>query len=299
MKLGGFVSDKAHAEYCAVYDRGMAALPEPAERWDVPTAFGTARVYRFGADPGSAAPLLLLPGRSGTVVMWEPNLRALAARHPVYALDLLGEPGRSRQTAPIRNGDDQAAWIAEVLSELDLTGVHVVGYSFGGWLAANLAVRKPERLSSLTTIDPVQTFARFPLGLVAHTLLTLVPGVRGRARESFLRWISGDSDAAARDADNPVAGVIDEGMRTYRIALPVPTVLTDEQLRGIRLPVLALIGGRSVIHNGSRATDRARRLLPDADVELWPTATHAIAGEYPDAVNDRILSFIAHLETTS
>ncbi|MBB3052494.1 pimeloyl-ACP methyl ester carboxylesterase [Prauserella isguenensis] len=299
MKVGGFVSDEARAEFCAAYDRGMATLPTPTDQWDVPTAFGHARVYRFGEGTTSTAPIVLLPGRAGTVVMWEPNLRALAARHPVYALDLLGEPGRSVQTAPVRSSDDQAAWLAAVLSELDLTDVHVVGYSFGGWLAANLAVRRPDRLASLTALDPVQTFARFPLGLVARSTLTVVPGIRGRARTSFLSWMSGDADAAARGSNDPVVNVIDTGMRTYRIALPTPTVFTDKQLRGLRLPVLALIAGRSVIHDGRRAADRARRLVTEADVELWPSATHAIAGEYAAAVSNRILTFLAHRETTS
>ncbi|KID30479.1 putative hydrolase or acyltransferase of alpha/beta superfamily [Prauserella sp. Am3] len=291
---GGFVSARARADFDTAYDRGMRALPEPDRHWDVRTGFGSARVYRFGS--GDGPPLVLLPGRAGTVVMWEPNLRALAARAPVYAVDLIGEPGRSEQTAPIRSGADQASWLADVLSELDLSGVHLVGYSFGGWLAANLAVRRPERLASLTVLDPVQTFARFPAALIVRSALTVVPGIRGRARESFLRWMSGDADAAAAGSDDPVVRVIDEGMRSYRIALPTPTLLTGTQLRRLHLPVLALIAGRSVIHDAGRAADRARRLLPHARVEVWPSATHAIAGEFPDDVSTRIRTFLDDLE---
>jgi pimeloyl-ACP methyl ester carboxylesterase len=33
--------------------------------------------------------------------------------------------------------------------------VHLVGHSFGGWLAANYAVRDPERLASLSLLEPV------------------------------------------------------------------------------------------------------------------------------------------------
>ena len=108
---------------------------------------------------------MLLPGRAGSSIMWEPNLSAFAAEHPVWTVDLIGEPGRSEQTAPIRDSADQAAWLDEVLRSLDLQNVHLVGYSFGGWLAANLAIRVPDRLTSLSLIDPVQTFARIPLGL--------------------------------------------------------------------------------------------------------------------------------------
>ncbi|GAB3003240.1 hypothetical protein GCM10023080_081200 [Streptomyces pseudoechinosporeus] len=225
--------------------------------------------------------------------MWEPNLAALVAHRPAYALDLIGEPGRSEQTAPIRDGADQAAWLETVLDGLELPAAHLVGYSFGGWLAANLAVRRPKRLTSLTLIDPVQTFAQFPVPLLVRTALTLVPGIRDWARESFLRWVS---DHAEVDTDDPVANVIDEGMRAYRFALPTPKVFTDAQLRSIPVPVLALIAGRSVMHNPKRAVARARDLIPDVRAELWPSATHAIAGESADDVNARVLNFLDEIE---
>jgi pimeloyl-ACP methyl ester carboxylesterase len=282
-----FLSTEARAEYDVAYDRAFATLPTPAEQRDVVTDFGTARVYRFGeAGP---APLVLLPGRAGTTIMWEPNLAALAAEHPVWTVDLIGEPGRSEQTAPIRDAADQAAWLDSVLRSLDLPSVHLVGYSFGGWLAANLAVRAPGRLASLSLIDPVQTFGRIPLGLFVRTTLTLLPGIKHLTRASFMRWIAGGAEMAA---DDPVATVIEAGLRAFKIRLPTPGLFSDAQLRSIRVPVLALIAGRSVIHHGARAAARARALLPDARVELWPDATHAIAGESPAEVNTRILEFV-------
>ncbi|MEU0467326.1 alpha/beta hydrolase [Amycolatopsis sp. NPDC006131] len=203
---------------------------------------------------------------------------------------LIGEPGRSEQTAPIRDADDQAAGLGTVLATLGLRDVHLVGYSFGGWLAADLAVRAPARLASLPLIDPVRTFAPFPVPLLVRTALTLVPGIRRWARPAFLAWISGGAEVAE---DDPVATVIDEGMRTYRIALPTPALFTDARLRGLTVPVLALIAARSVIHDRRRAATRARELLPDARVELWPRAS---AGESADEVNARVLEFLAELE---
>lgn len=282
-----FHSPQARAEYDAAYDRAFAALPPPEEQHDVATDFGIARVYRFGA-PGPA-PLVLLPGRAGTTIMWAPNLAGLAAEHPVWTVDLIGEPGRSEQTAPIRDAADQAAWLDGLLKSLDLRGVHLVGYSFGGWLAANMAVRAPERLASVALIDPVQTFARFPVPLLVRTTLTLIPGIRRWARPSFLRWTAGGADVPE---DDPVATVIDEGMRTFKITLPIPAPFTDEQLRSVTVPVLALIAGRSVMHDPRRAVARAQALLPDVRAELWPSATHAIAGESPDEVNARILEVL-------
>ncbi|MEV6643775.1 alpha/beta fold hydrolase [Amycolatopsis sp. NPDC051371] len=287
MKLGEFASVRAEQEYRAVYERGLAALPAPTGQRDIETSFGIARVYRFGSGP--ATPAVLLPGRAGTAVMWAPNLPAWSRRGPVYAIDLLGEPGRSVQTAPIRDGADQATWLTEVLDALGPEAVHLIGYSFGGWLAANYAARTGRRLASLTLIDPVRTFGEFPVPLLVRTTLALVPGLRRWGRPAFLRWIAGGAEVAPED---PVAAVIEAGMRTYRIGLPTPELLSDGQLRSIAIPVLALIAGKSVMHDAAKAGARARTLLPDARVEVWPQATHAIAGESAAAVNERVLAFL-------
>ncbi|MFI9810932.1 alpha/beta fold hydrolase [Saccharothrix variisporea] len=291
MSVGTFASPRARTEFDAAYEAGMRALPAPADTRDVPTDFGTVRVYRFG--PARGAPIVLLPGRSGTTVMWLPNLAAFAEHHPVYALDLLGEPGRSEQTAPIRDAADQAVWLGTVLAALDLDGVHLVGVSIGGWHACNLAVRVPDRLASVSLVDPANTLGRMPAKLVLRAALAGLPLVSRWGRPAFLSWIAG---GATVPKDDPATAVLDAGMRGYRMRLPVPEYFTDDQLRSIRVPVLALIAGRSAIHHPEAALTRARTLIPHVHAELWPTATHAISGSHATEVNAAVLRFITEVQ---
>jgi pimeloyl-ACP methyl ester carboxylesterase len=71
----------------------------------------------------------------------------------------------------------------------------------------------------------------------------------------------------------------------------MPKMFTDDQLRSLDLPVLALIAGRSVMHDAARAAARARNLLPRGQVELWPGASHAINGEYPAEIASTAAAF--------
>jgi pimeloyl-ACP methyl ester carboxylesterase len=71
----------------------------------------------------------------------------------------------------------------------------------------------------------------------------------------------------------------------------MPKLFTDEQLRSLDLPVLALIAGRSVMLDAARAAARARNILPRAQVELWPDASHAINGEYPAEIAETAAAF--------
>ena len=67
--LGHFRSDAARAHFLAAYRAGMAGLPPMAASFDVPTAFGTVRAYRFDG-PADKTPVVLLPGRNASTPMW-------------------------------------------------------------------------------------------------------------------------------------------------------------------------------------------------------------------------------------
>jgi pimeloyl-ACP methyl ester carboxylesterase len=290
-KIGRFTTPADQARFEAVYDEAMRTLPPPAETHDLQTPFGHVRVYRFGQTAGT--PVVLLHGRAATTVVWQPNIPALAERRPVYAMDLLGEGGRSMQTAPITGSDDQAAWLASVLEQLGIAAAHFVGHSIGGWATCNQAVRAPQRLASISLLEPINTLAPIAFGVVLRSIPALLP-VTGRwALPRFIRWIGGQDRLPQ---DDPIVNVISANLQCYRTALPAPAYITDSELRSISVPTLALIGGRSVVHDPDRCLRRAQTLIPNVQAELWPEATHSITTEDPGKVNTRILRFIDDID---
>lgn len=286
MGVGRWRSESARAHFARVYDQALAVLPPIAEIRDVPTTFGTVRVYRFDGGPGR--PVMLLPGRNASTPMWAENLPDLLAHRTVYCVDLLGEPGMSVQGAPLSGADDQSCWLEELLAGLELDSVHLMGVSFGGWSAVNHAVRHPGRVASLVLLDPVLTFAPIPLPTMVAFIPMGLPGVPGALRRRILRWISGGADV---EESEPVFVLIEAGTADFELHQPAPTLFSPAQLRGLEVPVLAIIAGRSVIHDARRAASTARKLLRHGQVEVWEGASHALTGEYPDRIAARAVRF--------
>ena len=99
---------------------------------------------------GSGPPLLILHGASGAG-SWLAFMRALAARFDVIVPE---HPGFGDSDTPewLDTIHDLAYFYLDLLDELALDGIHLVGMSLGGWIAAELAVRDTQRLSSLTLV---------------------------------------------------------------------------------------------------------------------------------------------------
>jgi pimeloyl-ACP methyl ester carboxylesterase len=284
--VGHFKGERARAHFLSVYQGAMAALSLVGESADVPTSFGTVRAYRFDG-PSAGPPVVLLPGRNASTPMWRVNIPALLEHRTVIGIDLLGEAGMSVQDKPITGPDDEAHWLDDALAGLGLDRAHLMGVSIGGWTAVNYAVRRPGGAASLTLLDPVFTFAPVPAKalLVSAGLFLPVPE---SVRRRVFSWISGGADV---DDSLPEASLISAGSNDYVLRKAMPKSFTDDQLRSLDLPVLALIAGRSVMLDAARAAVRARNLLLHGQVELWANASHAINGEYPVEIAERASRF--------
>lgn len=289
--VGYFSSARAQDRYLAAYRQAMADLPEPDWALDVRTTYGVVRLYHFtGADP-TAEPLLLLPGRAAASPVFADNIPALLRSRSVYTIDLLGEPGLSIQQRPIETPRDHAQWLHEVLLALPEQRIHLLGLSIGGWTAVNLAVHRPEKVASLILLDPVLVFAGLSPALILRSIPASVRWFPKSWRDSFTSWTANGAPVQ----DVPVARMIEAGIQTYVLKLSAPSRIDEQQLATLDVPTLALLAGASRMHDAAEAADLARRTLPRATVVVYPQASHAINGEYPDRIAADVAAFLDQL----
>ncbi|MER6365124.1 alpha/beta fold hydrolase [Kitasatospora sp. NPDC001527] len=285
MRISEFRNDRARQRFLAAYEQTLAELwPGPRTAIDLPTSFGTTRVYRTGQQDG--APVVLLPGSGGNALMWHGYVELLARHRPVLAVDTVGEPGASVQSAPIADGRDGAAWLDEVLTGLDATDAHLVGCSYGGWLALCHEIHHPGRTASLTLLDPAGFSGfgpRFYAWLIAGALASAAPRP---LRPGLARLIGNSAILETR-----LMGLM-RASTGFRRALPVPPVFSDQDLDRLRVPALFLLGARSAMHDSHAVAERLGRLVPAARVAVVPGAGHALTSDRPDVVADHLLEAI-------
>jgi pimeloyl-ACP methyl ester carboxylesterase len=101
-----------------------------------------------------AGPALLFLHGAGGAGRWLPFQERLAGNFSVY---FPSHPGHGGSPAAewIEHISDLAFHYLDLLDRLGLERVHLVGASFGGWIAAEIATMASHRLESLVLIDPV------------------------------------------------------------------------------------------------------------------------------------------------
>ncbi|WP_027212160.1 acetoin dehydrogenase dihydrolipoyllysine-residue acetyltransferase subunit [Burkholderia sp. WSM2232] len=110
------------------------------------------RVRYARRGPESGTPVLFIHGFGGDLNNWLFNLDAVAATHPVIALDLPAH-GLSQVRLAGTTLQELAAFVGRFLEAVDVPSAHLVGHSMGGGVAAQLAVDAPGKVRSLALIS--------------------------------------------------------------------------------------------------------------------------------------------------
>ena len=234
--VGQWVSEAAREKFMAAYERAFALWPQPCEEFDVETATATTRVHAYRPRPGGE-PVVLLPGAGFNASYWYLHAAALAGDGPVFGIDMPGDPSPSTWRVPLTPPESCAAWLDELLGKLSDRPAHLVGLSWGGWVAMNQAIRAPARVASVTLLDPAgltRLDARFWWWLTVSGLATLTPMP---LRRRLARWL--DSPVMV---NQELMTLMWAGSRGYRMEPKFPAVLTDDDLRAIDVPALLVTG---------------------------------------------------------
>lgn len=283
-KIGEWKNQAARDAYMRAYASLSKLWTIPSTEFDIETSYGTTHVRKCGSGEGT--PLVLVHPLGGNGACWYPIIEQLAAERTVYALDTIGAPGLSTQTAPITSGDDYGRWLDDVLTGLELPHAHVMGYSDGAWRACMAGVDGSSRLAGLILIEPGAAILKPSWKLLLRMLSYAIPPSEKNMRKAA-EWAM------------PGSIVVDEEIACSRAALgyrtrtPWPQALKDEQLQAITAPVLLIHGSATVVTDPERAVMRAQQHIPHCEIETYPGATHGLLFQGPDkpAVLQRILRF--------
>lgn len=239
-------------------------------------------------------PLVLIHGFGGDINIWVFNQEALSADRAVYALDLPGHGGSSKDVGE----GDLDSFVAVVEGFMDALGIeraHLAGHSLGGAVAGAFALAHPERVASLVLV------ASAGLGeeINAEYIEGFIAANRRREMKNVLGLLFANPDLVTRQLVNDVLRFkrldgVDEALRTVADRVfPGGKQAGAADLSNLEVPILAIWGREDRIVPASHAEN----LPGGARVEVLDDTGHMPQMEAAGAVNRLISGFLADAES--
>ena len=265
----------------------MQGWPLPFEDRVLETTYGRVHVIVSGREDGP--PMLLLHASGVASWSWRANAAGLGARYRVYAVDTIGDAGKSEYANlghVRRNRADQAAHTAEIMDRLGIDGpAIVVGASECGFIASNLAAHRPERVERLVLLGPMgySGATGAVLRIMAAQYWTLAP-----VQDATFRWAFSDAPEVIAEFNTWFRLLMSETLPVKVAPFPLPA---DER-RAIAAPTLFVFGRRDNLVGDPEAARALVSDMPDVTVAIID-AGHLMAVERAEEINALILDFLA------
>jgi len=278
------------------------------------TRFG--KTHAIVAGESHSKSLILIPGVAGCAPLWRHQINELSKYFKVYALDIVGQPGKSEPNPPSVFNDDFVNWLEDVITDLKLNKPHCVGVSTGGTTAMDMAIQKSDLIDRVVMCGPTGLArARLPF----HQWFS-----RAMAKKKDADVLSDDLTASSfsKPRSGKTFGSFDRqlarGMalctRFYRVdkslgiynertsrvnyikALKVISKfffsVDKNKLKKFKNPGLLIFGEFEVLYNPYKISKKIRKLIPGLQIEIIKDAGHAAIYDQPEEVNEKVISFL-------
>jgi len=264
------------------------------------TIAGPLSYFDNGCIEGNAPHLMLLHSGAASHRQWKTLIADLGRHWHVVAPDLIGHGETPMPAHDNPTLEEEVARLAALLERLD-GPVHLVGHSYGGALALELARRQPHRIAALAIYEPVafgllrdssHRDGWHEISTLGQRQIELVAGGEMRAAAiAFLDyWVRPGALLAMPDPMQAyIIGCMPAVAAQFRALLQVGDVATD--FRMLTMPLLLLCGSDATLAVRGVVAELCR-LLPDPRFVEVAGAVHMAPLTRPDLINPLLVDFL-------
>ena len=278
-----FRSQNARARLFVEYDQLLTRWPVPHRSLFVQTSFGVTHVIKSGPERGPA--LILLHPHHSNSALWIGNIAALARDRRVFAVDIIGDAGKSEPDDDLPFGFDRP-WLLQIMDSLFIDHVDIVAVSRACQIAINLAAYVPDRIDHLVLVSASLNGMQPRRELARHLRRTRRRPTARNARQ--LLALTAPTLAPDHDLLEYQAVVLQSARQPN---YPVYQIDPHDGDRFV-VSTLLLHGEREVMFDVEKARRIGRTILARMEAETVPEVGHLMTIERPLLISDRITRFL-------
>jgi pimeloyl-ACP methyl ester carboxylesterase len=239
---------------------------------------------------GSGSPLLVLLSEEAAFERTSPFIQELAKTHEL----IIPQPpgfGNSERPDWIGNPDDISYIYLDIVEKLGLKNIPVLGLSFGGWIAAEMAVKDDSFISKLVLVNPIGVKIGGPFDRDIQDIWTLHP-----TKVAELKYY--DTDFGKRDyssAPEAEVTIVARNLESFARFCWEPYMHNPKlkvRLPRIKVPTQFIWGENDGMTTAAYGKAYSQQ-IPGAAFVTVPKAGHYPHIEQPAAVLQQVTNFLA------
>jgi pimeloyl-ACP methyl ester carboxylesterase len=272
-----YKTDEGKKQVISYYDNLLGQWYQPSKQLTIHTTFGDSFVIESGED--NRETVLFLHGSGSNSGMWTADVKELSENYHVYAIDIIGECGKSAENRPSFKNNSYSDWLFEIIDKLGLNKVSLVGCSLGGWIALDFAIKYPEKTAKLilmATAGVVQVKVKTIFWIIITSFL----GSWGFKKLNKIVYNNLEIDEKALE----FASLIKKHYKPRTDVLPV---FQDESLKKIDIPTLFIGGENDCFYDSQKAASRLKENLKNVHCSVLEETGHVLINQ-----TDKISQFL-------
>ena len=251
------------------------------------TSGGTSYIER-----GQGETLVLIHGVGLNAEAWGPQIESLSASRHVIAIDMLGH---GSSVAPPRNANlnTYVEQLRQLLDDLEIAAVNVVGHSMGGLVAVGFALSYPLRVKRLAVLNSVYERDAGARAAVVARAAEIAAGDHVANIDATLeRWFGGEQPPLREQVRNWLTAMDASSYAAAYDVFATGDRLFAERLSALNCPALFATGELDANSTPAMAEDMARAAGHGTSA-IIAGQRHLMNLTAPERINDLLAAFLA------
>ena len=237
-------------------------------------------------------PIVFIHGVGLTKEIWEPQLNFFK-KNNIITYDLLGH-GKTPLEKTQLNLDDFARQLLNLINELEIDKIHLVGHSIGALVARNFASKHSYRLNSLTLYASIYKRSDEQMRVIENRFELMKSDKPASKDRSVRRWFTENYLSENKDMYSKIFNILDNNdignlLRTYKLFVRFQD--DDLLLKSIDTKTLIITGQYDVGSTPKMSQELAKIIKNSEYVEI-PNGKHLCNIECSEVFNKALEKFI-------
>ena len=279
-----FKSELGKKEILSLYDQKLKELNIEYQSLYVDTRFGKTHVLITGKP--SNPPLVIVHGSNACAPISLESYPNLSSKYQVFAIDVLAQPNRSDETRLSMKDASYGIWMNEVLDELKINNVVLLGFSFGGLIILKTLIYNASKIKEVFLASPAYIVNGNPIKAIFKIF---IPMKLYMVTEN-MKYVEKFLSALFTERDEFGIKFLSKAFKYFKMDFtPIPIIKTNEAQK-ITTPIHLIAAKYDLIFPGAKMISRSKKIFPSLKhTLLLERSKHVQSTEGNNIVEDLIL----------